>query len=77
MDNQQQETKAEQTPAPVKKEVPIIVAETKVLDGAAPPASTGKKKNSAKKKNSESGKEPSVPHSQLDSFNSANICASS
>uniref|UniRef100_A0A3P8UEW1 Kinectin 1 n=1 Tax=Cynoglossus semilaevis TaxID=244447 RepID=A0A3P8UEW1_CYNSE len=69
VDNQQQETKAEQTPAPVKKEVPIIVAETKVLDGAAPPASTGKKKNSAKKKNSESVEEAPVVADSAPSVN--------
>lgn len=54
MDDQQQEVKAEQAPAPVKKEAPIV-AETKVLDGATPSATSGKKKNSAKKQKTEPG----------------------
>lgn len=52
MEDQQPEVKAEQ--APVKKEPPIV-AETKVLDGAAPNATSGKKKNSAKKQKTEPG----------------------
>lgn len=54
MEDQQPEVKAEQAPAPVKKEPPIV-AETKVLDGAAPNATSGKKKNSAKKQKTEPG----------------------
>lgn len=54
MDNQQPEVKAEQAPAPGKKEL-LIVAETKVLDGAAPTANSGKRKNSAKKQKTEPG----------------------
>lgn len=54
MEDQQPELKAEQAPAPVKKEPPIV-AETKVLDGAAPNATSGKKKNSAKKQKTEPG----------------------
>ena len=54
VDDQQQEVKAEQAPAPVKKEAPIV-AETKVLDGATPSATSGKKKNSAKKQKTEPG----------------------
>ncbi|XP_037551004.1 kinectin isoform X3 [Nematolebias whitei] len=49
---QQQEVKAEQAPAPVKKEPPSV-AETKVLDGATPISTGGKKKNSAKKQKTE------------------------
>lgn len=52
----QQPDKAEQAPAPVKKEAPIVT-ETKVLDGATPSATSGKKKNSAKKLKTESGNE--------------------
>ncbi|XP_041827563.1 kinectin isoform X2 [Melanotaenia boesemani] len=52
VDVQQVEVKAELTPAPVKKEAPIA-AETKVLDGAPPSATGGKKKNSAKKQKTE------------------------
>lgn len=49
----------EQAPPPVKKE-PLIVAETKGLDGSAPtppppPPTSGKKKNSAKKQKTEPG----------------------
>lgn len=54
VDDQQIEAKAEQAPPPVKKELPIV-AETKVLDGAAPVAPSGKKKNSAKKQKTEPG----------------------
>lgn len=54
MEDQQPELKQEQAPAPVKKEAPIV-AETKVLDGAAPSVTTGKKKNSAKKQKTEPG----------------------
>lgn len=54
VDDQQVEAKAEQAPPPVKKEPPIV-AETKVLDGAAPVAPSGKKKNSAKKQKTEPG----------------------
>lgn len=51
---QQQEVKAEQAPAPVKKETPSMAA-TKVLDGATPISTGGKKKNSAKKQKTEPG----------------------
>ncbi|XP_017158034.1 kinectin isoform X4 [Poecilia reticulata] len=51
-DVQQLEVKAEQAPAPSKKEAPSV-AETKVLDGVNPTAVTGKKKNSAKKQKTE------------------------
>lgn len=59
MENQQPEPKMEQAPPPVKKE-PLIVAETKGLDGSAPtppppPPTSGKKKNSAKKQKTEPG----------------------
>lgn len=54
MDDQQPEVKAEQAPASVKKEPPIV-AETRVLDGVAPNATSGKKKNSAKKQKTETG----------------------
>lgn len=54
-DVQQLEVKAEQAPAPSKKEA-SSVAETKVLDGVNPTAVTGKKKNSAKKQKTEHGK---------------------
>lgn len=54
VDDQQTEVKAEQAPAPVKKEAPIV-AETKVMDGAAPSVTSGKKKNSAKKQKTEPG----------------------
>ncbi|KAM8736552.1 kinectin isoform 2-T2 [Acanthopagrus schlegelii] len=67
VDDQQPEVKAEQAPAPVKKEAPIV-AETKVLDGAAPPATSGKKKNSAKKQKTE----PDEAHVLADSTASAN-----
>ena len=43
------------TPAPAKKEAPVV-AETKAQDGAPPPTTTtGKKKNSAKKQKTEHG----------------------
>ncbi|MEQ2275015.1 hypothetical protein XENORESO_018246 [Xenotaenia resolanae] len=51
-DVQQLEVKAEQAPAPSKKEAPSA-AENKVLDGVNPSAATGKKKNSAKKQKTE------------------------
>ncbi|XP_023149462.1 kinectin isoform X1 [Amphiprion ocellaris] len=51
-DDQQSEVKAEQAPAPAKKEAPIV-AETKVLDGATPSTTSGKKKNSTKKQKTE------------------------
>lgn len=54
MDDQQPEVKAEQAPVSVKKEPPIV-AETRVLDGAAPNATSGKKKNAAKKQKTETG----------------------
>ncbi|XP_029317316.1 kinectin isoform X2 [Cottoperca gobio] len=50
VNDQQPEVKSEQ--APVKKEAPIV-AESKVLDSATPSATTGKKKNSAKKQKTE------------------------
>ncbi|KAK5916734.1 hypothetical protein CgunFtcFv8_011687 [Champsocephalus gunnari] len=50
VDDQQPEAQSE--PAPVKKEAPIV-AETKVLDGATPVATSGKKKNSSKKQKTE------------------------
>uniref|UniRef100_A0A8D3CQE0 Kinectin 1 n=1 Tax=Scophthalmus maximus TaxID=52904 RepID=A0A8D3CQE0_SCOMX len=46
------EVKAEQAPAPVKKDAPTV-AETRVLDGAAPSVTAGKKKNSAKRQKTE------------------------
>lgn len=65
MDDQQQEVKAEQAPALVKKEAPIV-AETKVLDGTAPTVASGKKKNSAKKQKTEPGNNASmVLHAKL------------
>ncbi|KAM9777414.1 kinectin [Neosynchiropus ocellatus] len=45
----QPEVKAVPTPPPVKKEAPIV-AETKVLDGTPPVATTGKKRNNKKQK---------------------------
>ncbi|XP_029349825.1 kinectin isoform X2 [Echeneis naucrates] len=51
-DQQPAEVKAEQAPASVKKDAPIV-AETKVMDGATPNVTTGKKKNSAKKQKTE------------------------
>lgn len=51
VDDQQPEVKAEQAPVSVKKEPPIV-AETRVLDGAA---TSGKKKNAAKKQKTETG----------------------
>ncbi|XP_069008279.1 kinectin isoform X5 [Embiotoca jacksoni] len=68
VDDQQAEVKAEQAPAPVKKEAPIM-AETKVLDGATPSATGGKKKNSAKKQKTEHVDET---HILADSAASAN-----
>lgn len=59
MDDQQPEVKAEQAPAPVKKEAPIV-AETKVLDGAAPSTTSGKKKNHAKKQKAEPGSDDAL-----------------
>ncbi|GAA6213619.1 kinectin isoform X2 [Lates japonicus] len=67
VDDQQAEVKAEQAPAPVKKEAPIV-AETKVMDGAAPSVTSGKKKNSAKKQKTE----PDEAHVLADSAPSAN-----
>lgn len=67
-DDQQPEVKAEQAPAPIKKEAPIV-AETKVVDGAAPVATSGKKKNSAKKQKTEPVDES---HVLADSAASAN-----
>ncbi|XP_034713880.1 kinectin isoform X3 [Etheostoma cragini] len=52
VDDQQPEVKAEQAPAPVKKEAPVV-AETKVVDGANPSATSGRKKNSAKRQKTE------------------------
>ncbi|XP_035465296.2 kinectin isoform X3 [Scophthalmus maximus] len=52
VDDQQSEVKAEQAPAPVKKDAPTV-AETRVLDGAAPSVTAGKKKNSAKRQKTE------------------------
>lgn len=56
VENQQPEPKTEEAPTPVKKE-PLIVAETKALDGSAPtpPPTSGKKKNPAKKQKTEPG----------------------
>ncbi|XP_041809387.1 kinectin isoform X7 [Chelmon rostratus] len=68
VDDQQQEVKAEQAPALVKKEAPIV-AETKVLDGTAPTVASGKKKNSAKKQKTEPVDEA---HVLADSAGSAN-----
>ncbi|GAA6213616.1 kinectin isoform X1 [Lates japonicus] len=68
VDDQQAEVKAEQAPAPVKKEAPIV-AETKVMDGAAPSVTSGKKKNSAKKQKTEPVDEA---HVLADSAPSAN-----
>ncbi|CAL9687033.1 unnamed protein product [Knipowitschia caucasica] len=57
VDDQQQEAKPEQqAPVPVKKEAPIV-AETKAVDMAPPPATGGKKKN-AKKQKTEPVEEP-------------------
>ncbi|KAM7403008.1 hypothetical protein PAMA_003774 [Pampus argenteus] len=67
VDDQQPEVKAEQAPAAVKKETPIV-AETKVLDGAAPSATSSKKKNYAKKQKTE----PDESHVLADSTASAN-----
>lgn len=65
MDDQQPEVKAEQAPAPIKKEAPIV-AETKVLDGAAPSATSGKKKNYTKKQKTEPGNDDAVtPNAKL------------
>lgn len=56
METLQPEPKTEQAPPPVKKE-PLIVPETKALDGSAPtpPPTSGKKKNPAKKQKTEPG----------------------
>ncbi|KAM7375819.1 hypothetical protein PAMP_005586 [Pampus punctatissimus] len=67
VDDQQPEVKVEQAPAAVKKETPIV-AETKVLDGAAPSATSSKKKNYAKKQKTE----PDESHVLADSAASAN-----
>lgn len=67
VDDQQPEVKAEQAPAPIKKEAPIV-AETKVLDGAAPPATSGKKKNSAKKQKTEPGNDDTVVQDHISAF---------
>nr|XP_046269973.1 kinectin isoform X2 [Scatophagus argus] len=67
VDDHHVEVKAEPAPAPVKKEAPVV-AETKVLDGA-PTATSGKKKNSAKKQKTESVEEA---HVLADSAASAN-----
>ncbi|XP_071353925.1 kinectin isoform X2 [Trachinotus anak] len=67
VDDQQPEVKAEPAPAPVKKDAPIV-AETKVLDGAAPTVTTSKKKNSAKKQKTE----PDEGHVLADLAASAN-----
>ncbi|XP_039992869.1 kinectin isoform X3 [Xiphias gladius] len=67
VDDQQPEVKAEQAPAPVKKEVPIV-AETKVLDGATPSVTASKKKNSAKKQKTE----PDEVHVLAESATSVN-----
>ncbi|KAM8916589.1 kinectin isoform 2-T2 [Spinachia spinachia] len=50
--DQQPEVIAEQRAAPVKKETPVI-SETRIVDSAAPVATGGKKKNSAKKQKTE------------------------
>nr|XP_040055237.1 kinectin isoform X2 [Gasterosteus aculeatus aculeatus] len=50
--DQQAEVIPEQRPAPVKKETPVM-ADTRIVDGAAPVATSGKKKNSAKKQKTE------------------------
>ncbi|XP_078133015.1 kinectin isoform X4 [Sander vitreus] len=68
VDDQQPEVKAEQAPALVKKEAPIV-AETKVLDGATPSATSGRKKNSAKRQKTEHVDEA---HVLADSAASAN-----
>uniref|UniRef100_A0A3Q3KW64 Kinectin 1 n=2 Tax=Mastacembelus armatus TaxID=205130 RepID=A0A3Q3KW64_9TELE len=68
VDDQRTEIKVEQAPAPVKKEAPIV-AETKVLDGATPSATSGRKKNSAKKQKTENVDES---HVLADSAASAN-----
>lgn len=64
VDDQQTEIKAEQAPAPVKKDAPIV-AETKVLDGATPSATGGKKKNSAKKQKTEPGNDQAASDVKL------------
>ena len=65
VDEQQPEVKAEQAPASVKKDAPIV-AETKVLDGATPSVTAGKKKNSAKKQKTEPGNDDTaVPYAKL------------
>ncbi|XP_058470951.1 kinectin isoform X2 [Solea solea] len=59
VDDRQPEVKAEQAPAPVKKDAPVVT-ETKVLDSVAPSVTAGKKKNSAKKQKTEPVEEPRV-----------------
>lgn len=67
MDDQQpEEVKAEPAPAQVKKERPIV-AETKALDGAAPTATSGKKK-SAKKQRTEPGIDDRVAQDCISPF---------
>ena len=56
-DQQREETKVEQvhsTPAPLRKEAPLV-SETRAQDAVPPPTTSGKKKNSAKKQKAESG----------------------
>lgn len=72
---QQQEVKAEQAPAPVKKETPSV-AETKVLDGAAPISTGGKKKNSAKKQKTEPGNNNNDNDNQVISNSKTDLCFS-
>ncbi|KAL6105689.1 ktn1 [Pungitius sinensis] len=50
--NQQPEVIAEQRPVPVKKETPVM-SEIRIVDSAVPVATSGKKKNSAKKQKTE------------------------
>jgi len=65
VNDQQPEVIAQQQPAPVKKEAPVM-SETRVLDGATPAATSGKKKNSAKKQKTEpTNGDALVPHAQL------------
>uniref|UniRef100_A0A3Q3IV62 Ribosome receptor lysine/proline rich domain-containing protein n=1 Tax=Monopterus albus TaxID=43700 RepID=A0A3Q3IV62_MONAL len=68
VEDQQPEVKAEQAPAPVKKEAPTV-AETKVLDGVTPSTTSGRKRNSAKKQKTEHVDEA---HVVADSATSAN-----
>nr|XP_020446507.1 kinectin isoform X2 [Monopterus albus] len=67
VEDQQPEVKAEQAPAPVKKEAPTV-AETKVLDGVTPSTTSGRKRNSAKKQKTEHDE----AHVVADSATSAN-----